>query len=73
LSFDVKVWDTTEPGVFGFTPEIIGRTEAVTIDRDQQVHEIREDILDLLPNSEKGQWIKSEGLQGPGDIPKHSH
>ena len=61
LRVDVKVWTTTQEGVFGFEVEIIGRTENVKWDPDKMVHEVRTDILDLLPASEKGQWLKSSG------------
>jgi hypothetical protein len=65
-----KVYNTTEDGVYAFEVEIRGRTEELNWDPDQQVHEVRTDILDLLPNSEKGTWIKSgSGLE----IPKHKH
>lgn len=71
LSVDVKVWTTNQEGVFGFDVEIIGRTEAIKWDPDRMVHEVRTDILDLLPNSEKGQWIKSDaGIDMP---PGHKH
>jgi len=71
LKVDVKVWTTNQDGVFGFEVEITGRTEAVNWDHDRQVHEVRTDILDLLPESEKGQWIKSKaGIDMP---PGHKH
>ena len=70
LKVDVKVWTTNQDGVFGFEVEIIGRTENINWDADRMVHEVRTDILDLLPNSEKGQWIKS---QGGLDMPGHKH
>jgi hypothetical protein len=65
-----KIYDTNEEGVYAFEVEIRGRTEAIDWDPDQQVDEVRKDILDLLPNSEKGSWIKSgSGLE----IPNHKH
>ncbi len=65
-----KIYDTDQDGVFAFEVEIRGRTEAVTYDFDKQVHEVRTDVLDLLPESEKGQWIKT----GAGlEVPKHKH
>lgn len=70
LKVDVKVWTTNQDGVFGFEVEITGRTEEIKWDPDRMVHEVRTDILDLLPESEKGKWIKSEGGL---DLPAHKH
>ena len=71
LVVSVAVYDTTVDGVnpldgvYSFVAQIEGRTDKLDWDPDRQVHEVRTDILDLLPNSEKGQWIKSSGLVVP--------
>ena len=67
-----KIYETNQEGVFAFEVEIRGRTENVEWDPDQQVHEVTEDILDLLPNSEKGQKIKTQKIR-PGEAPGHKH
>jgi len=67
-----KVFETNQEGVFAFEVEIRGRTEAVDWDPDQQVHEVVNDVLDILPNSEKGQTIKTQKIR-PGEAPGHSH
>jgi len=67
-----KVFETNQEGVFAFEVEIRGRTEAVNWDPDQQVHEVVNDILDILPNEEKGQTIKTKAMR-PGQAPGHHH
>lgn len=67
-----KVFETNQEGVFAFEVEIRGRTEVVDWDPDQQVHEVVNDMLDLLPNSEKGQTIKTDKIR-PGEAPDHRH
>lgn len=67
LDVFAKIYETTEEGLFAFEVEIRGRTEGIDWDPDKQVHQVREDILDLLPESEKGNWIKTgSGLDVPG-------
>ncbi len=71
------VWYTDNKTTNGseevFSPIIYlnGRTdEHHEFDYDRQVFEVRNDILDILPPSEKGAWIKSEkGLE----VPQHHH
>ncbi len=67
-----KIYETNQEGVFAFEVEIRGRTEAVDWDPDQQVHEVVHDILDILPNSEKGQTIKTQKIR-PGEANTHKH
>ncbi len=72
LDVFAKIYDTNEEGVYSFEVEIRGRTvELKQYDFDKQVHEVTTDILDLLPNSEKGQTIKTSGLIVPGGTHKH--
>jgi hypothetical protein len=63
--------DNGEPEIFSYVIRIDGRTEAIQWDPDRQVHEVRTDILDLLPNEEKGQWIKTK-LPEDSQKPDHS-
>ena len=72
LEVFAKVYDTNEDGVFAFEVEIRGRTiDPGEYDYDKQVYNVVHDTLDLLPNSEKGQTIKSSGLIVPGGSHKH--
>jgi hypothetical protein len=67
----VLVYETNVEGVYLFEFQIEGRTEKMAeFDFDRQVHEVRNDVLDLLPPSEKGQWIKT---QGGIEVPSHKH
>jgi hypothetical protein len=67
-----KIYETNEEGVYAFEVEIRGRTEGgFVFDPDRQVAEVTEDILDLLPASEKGEKIKTSGLIVPGGSHKH--
>lgn len=65
-----KVYETNEPGVFAYEVEMRGRTEAFTWDPDQMVHEVVNDVLDILPPSEKGQTIKTQKIR-PGEANTH--
>lgn len=69
LEVVAKVWGTNEEGLYAFDIEIQGRCEPHAFDYDRQVHEVTSDILDLLPNQDKG-IIKSEKL---GEQAKHTH
>ncbi len=70
LVVDPKVWTSAlGEGIFEFEIEIQGRTEPRAFDYDRQVHEVTNDILDLLPNQDKG-VIKSTK---PGEPTKHGH
>lgn len=70
LVVTVLVYDTTIESVYAFDIQIEGRTGKFDYDPDQMVHEVREDILELLPPSERGQWIKT----GSGiEVPPHKH
>jgi hypothetical protein len=61
LVMDVVVWETTTSGPpYAFEVAPIGRTEKVNWDFDRQAHEIRNDVLEILPPSERGQYIKAE-------------
>ena len=57
--------------VFSPVINLNGRTAKHEFDYDRQVHEVTNDILDILPNSEKGQTIKTSGLIVPGGSHKH--
>lgn len=67
-----KVYETNQDGVFAFAPELRGRTEEFTWDPDRMVHEVVNDVADILPNSEKGQTIKTSKMR-PGEAPSHKH
>ena len=70
LVADAKVYETTQEGIYAFDFEIKGRNNNQSWDPDKQVFEVTNDILDVLPNSEKGQTIKSK----PGEAPQpHKH
>ena len=72
LDVFAKVYGTNQEGVYAFEVEIRGRTvELKQYDFDKQVHQVTNDILDILPNSEKGQTIKTSGLIVPGGSHKH--
>lgn len=69
LDAKAKVYETSQEGIYAFDFEIQGRNNKRVFDPDQQVYEVTNDLLGVLPNSEKGQTIKSSG-----EIPKpHKH
>lgn len=70
LVVDVKAYTTKLPGVFTFDMEILGRHSREEFDYEKMAYEVTNDILDLLPNSEKGQTIKTDG---PDGLPPHKH
>jgi hypothetical protein len=72
LIVDVKVYDTDQPGVYAFDLELQGRHSKAEFDYDQMSHEVTNDILDVLPNSEKGQKINVNKLILP-EHGKHGH
>jgi hypothetical protein len=53
-----KVFETNQDDVYAFDVQIDDRTAPHVMDRDKQVHEAVEDILEILPPSERG-WIKT--------------
>ena len=44
FTVDVKVWTTSQEGVFGFTVEPLDRIEKKPFDYDQMSYEVTEDI-----------------------------
>ena len=66
LDAKVKVYETSQEGIYAFDFEIQGRNNKKVFDPDKQVWEVTNDILGVLPNSEKGQTIKSK----PGEAPQ---
>jgi hypothetical protein len=69
LVVEPKVWATDQEGLFAFDIEIQDRCEPRAFDYDRQVHEVTNDILELLPPGERG-VIKSGK---PPEVQKHSH
>lgn len=75
---DIRVFTTTEEGVYHFEPQIEGRIEKREFDYDRMVHEVTGNILEL-PDQDKG-VIKADAAlaqmerdRKSGRTPKHTH
>jgi len=65
--------DNGDPEIFSPVVTLEERLDTKhEFDYDRMVHEVTNDILDILPPSEKGQTIKTQKIR-PGEAPSHKH
>lgn len=69
----LKVFDTTEKGVYAFEVEILGRVEKKEFDFDRQVHEVVGNLLELPDQA--GGWIDTDAAlrQAEADAKARKH